>query len=53
MRNGRLLAEAAPDLLTKHFNISSLENVFLKLCLRDGKIEADSGKVINSIKQTY
>ncbi|CAL4139268.1 unnamed protein product, partial [Meganyctiphanes norvegica] len=36
MRAGRLLAEASPEGLIKHFSIPSLEEIFLKLCLQDG-----------------
>ncbi|XP_078262086.1 ABC transporter G family member 20 [Rhinoraja longicauda] len=32
MRNGQILAEAAPDYLMSIYSMSSLENVFLKLC---------------------
>uniref|UniRef100_UPI00398F6660 ABC transporter G family member 20 n=1 Tax=Pristiophorus japonicus TaxID=55135 RepID=UPI00398F6660 len=32
MRNGNLLAEAPPDYLIRFHNVSTLENVFLKLC---------------------
>lgn len=36
MRGGRLLAETSPMSLIEHFNIPSLEDIFLKLCLEDG-----------------
>lgn len=36
MRSGRLLAEDSPDKLLAHYNLSSLEDVFLKLCINQG-----------------
>lgn len=36
MRSGRLLAEDSPDKLLTHYNLSSLEDVFLKLCMNQG-----------------
>jgi hypothetical protein len=35
MRSGRLLAEDSPENLLRHYNLSSLEDVFLKLCMAD------------------
>lgn len=35
MRNGRILAEDSPENLLNTFEESTLENVFLKLCLKD------------------
>ncbi|XP_046464439.1 ABC transporter G family member 20-like [Daphnia pulex] len=35
MRSGRLLAEDSPDNLLREYNLSSLEDVFLKLCMAD------------------
>jgi hypothetical protein len=35
MRSGRLLAEDSPENLLRDFNLSSLEDVFLKLCMTD------------------
>lgn len=35
MRSGRLLAEESPEHLLRIYNLSSLENVFLKLCMKD------------------
>ncbi|XP_057380012.1 ABC transporter G family member 20-like [Daphnia carinata] len=35
MRSGRLLAEDSPDNLLINYNLSSLEDVFLKLCMKD------------------
>lgn len=44
MRDGKLLAEQSPDFLLEYFNQPSLEDVFLKLCIRDH----DTANVINS-----
>ena len=35
MRNGQLLAEEAPNILLERFTLPSLEDVFLKLCVKD------------------
>ncbi|RWS22511.1 abc transporter-like protein, partial [Leptotrombidium deliense] len=35
MRHGRLLAENAPEELLKEYNMETLEEVFLKLCMED------------------
>ena len=35
MRSGRLLTEDSPENLLRDYNISSLEEVFLKLCMND------------------
>ena len=35
MRSGHLLAEESPQLLLSKHNLQSLEDVFLKLCLKD------------------
>ncbi|CAF0942665.1 unnamed protein product [Brachionus calyciflorus] len=35
IRNGKILAENSPEYLLQTYNESSLENVFLKLCIRD------------------
>lgn len=34
MRSGRLLAEESPDILMAYYNLSSLEDVFLRLCMK-------------------
>lgn len=36
MRSGRLLAQESPDNLLRNYGIDSLEEVFLKLCMKDG-----------------
>lgn len=36
MRSGRLLAEESPENLLKIYGFDSLEDVFLKLCMKDG-----------------
>ncbi|XP_072907315.1 ABC transporter G family member 20 isoform X1 [Hemitrygon akajei] len=43
MRNGKLLAEAPPDYLLRFHNMSSLENVFLKLCKTSDQSKTVSG----------
>ena len=35
MRSGRLLAEESPQSLLNSHNLTSLEDVFLKLCMKD------------------
>jgi hypothetical protein len=35
MRSGRLLAEESPQNLLDNHNLTSLEDVFLKLCMKD------------------
>ncbi len=35
MRSGRLLTEESPENLLRDYNLPSLENVFLKLCMKD------------------
>ena len=35
MRSGRLLAEDSPDNLLRNYNLFSLENVFLELCMKN------------------
>lgn len=35
MRSGRLLTEDSPENLLRDYNLPSLENVFLKLCMKD------------------
>uniref|UniRef100_T1J7I8 ABC transporter domain-containing protein n=1 Tax=Strigamia maritima TaxID=126957 RepID=T1J7I8_STRMM len=42
MRNGKILAENPPNFLMNHYNLGSLEEVFLKLCQEDA-VEIDSG----------
>ncbi|KAF2369152.1 ABC transporter-like, partial [Trinorchestia longiramus] len=44
MRRGHLLAEASPDNLMQHFGNPSLEDVFLELCLRDGRLDPTEKK---------
>jgi hypothetical protein len=35
MRSGRLLAEDSPENLLRDYNLTSLENVFLELCMKN------------------
>jgi hypothetical protein len=35
MRSGRLLAENSPENLLRDYNLTSLENVFLELCMKN------------------
>lgn len=50
MRNGRLLEEASPQLLLDYYKFSSLESLFLKLCLDDGNTENKQSQVIYTVK---
>ena len=51
MRYGRLLAEDAPSALIETYKQSSLENVFLSLCLKSGDDdERDSKALCNFIE---
>lgn len=36
MRSGRLLAEESPQNLLRNYQLETLEQVFLKLCMKDG-----------------
>ncbi|XP_068207094.1 ABC transporter G family member 20-like [Palaemon carinicauda] len=46
MRGGRLLAETSPSSLISHFNMPSLEDIFLKLCLQDAsEDDVKQGKI--------
>ena len=42
MRAGRLLAENSPEELMAQYNLETLEEVFLKLCMSDNSIKAAS-----------
>ena len=41
MRQGRLLAENSPEELLAQYNMETLEEVFLKLCMTDSSSRAD------------
>lgn len=41
MRQGRLLAENSPEDLLAQYNMETLEEVFLKLCMTDSSSKAD------------
>ena len=41
MRQGRLLAENSPEALLAQYNMETLEEVFLKLCMSDSSSKAD------------
>lgn len=45
MRSGRLLAEESPDSLLQRHNLTSLEDVFLTLCRRDGNDKDEDTEV--------
>nr|CAH0102200.1 unnamed protein product [Daphnia galeata] len=52
MRSGRLLTEDSPDDLLRDYNLPSLENVFLKLCMNDegkSQIEQRSEPLANAV----
>ncbi|XP_057380008.1 ABC transporter G family member 20-like [Daphnia carinata] len=42
MRSGRLLAEESPENLLKNYRLPTLEDVFLKLCMKDGGNKHDA-----------
>ena len=42
MRNGRILAEDSPASLIESYKQSSLENVFLSLCMQNGDTDKSS-----------
>ena len=44
MRNGRLLAEDSPASLIESYNQSTLEDVFLSLCMNNGDIDNKSSR---------
>lgn len=46
MRNGRILAEGPPDKLLEKFNQTSLEDVFLHLCIKDDKFSGSMVRLI-------
>jgi len=49
MRSGHLLAEESPhNLLTTH-GLTSLEDVFLKLCMKDGVVARPSMKIAATV----
>lgn len=43
MRSGRLLAEESPENLLKDYRLPTLEDVFLKLCMKDVDNKDDAG----------
>ena len=45
MRHGRLLAEDCPTSLLENYGLPTLEDVFLKLCIRDGRLNESSESV--------
>ncbi|XP_046646484.1 ABC transporter G family member 20-like [Daphnia pulicaria] len=45
MRSGRLLAEESPENLLKNYGLPTLEEVFLKLCMRDGSYKVKDAVV--------
>ena len=52
MRSGRLLAEDSPENLLRGYNLSSLEDVFLKLCMTDcGSEESTTATRVQSLHQ--
>ncbi|GFU44445.1 ABC transporter G family member 23 [Trichonephila clavipes] len=52
MRDGRLLAETNPEVLINQYNVLTLEDVFLKLCVKDSEaIEANSLGELNSVEE--
>nr|UOU03363.1 ATP-binding cassette subfamily H-like 1 [Brachionus rubens] len=53
IRNGRILAENSPDYLLTTYNESSLENVFLKLCIKDNITTPSSAQPIGLNNPLY
>ncbi|XP_055933092.1 ABC transporter G family member 20-like [Argiope bruennichi] len=52
MRDGRLLAETNPEVLIDQYNALTLEDVFLKLCVKDSEaIEAASADELNNFDE--
>lgn len=50
MRSGRLLVEESPQNLLRDYGLSSLEDVFLKLCLKDdGNVPAGQSTESNLV----
>jgi hypothetical protein len=50
MRSGRLLVEESPANLLRDYGLSSLEDVFLKLCLKDdGNVPAGQSTESNLV----
>jgi len=45
MRSGRLLAEESPENLLRNYNLPTLEEVFLKLCMKDGSYKVKDALV--------
>nr|QUF59474.1 ATP-binding cassette transporter Abch-like1 [Brachionus angularis] len=50
IRSGRILTENSPDYLLETYNESSLENVFLKLCIKDQDLSISTSKNINGFE---
>lgn len=48
MRNGKILAEGSPDALLQRFQQSSLEGVFLHLCVKDDNTLVGACTVVNN-----
>ncbi|GIY63008.1 ABC transporter G family member 20 [Caerostris darwini] len=52
MRDGHLLAETNPEVLITQYNVLTLEDVFLKLCVKDSEaIEAASMGELTGVKE--
>lgn len=52
MRSGRLLAEDSPQNLLSMHNLNSLEDVFLKLCIKERDLPAANNSVQSSSSDT-
>lgn len=48
MRSGRLLVEESPQSLLNNYRVSSLEDVFLKLCIKDEAKNLFDGKTVDN-----
>ena len=53
MRYGRLLAEDAPSALIETYKQSSLENVFLSLCLKSGDDDERDSKALCNFNEFF
>ena len=48
MRSGRLLAEESPANLLGNYGFSTLEDVFLKLCMKDGNTKVKDAMILSA-----
>ncbi len=53
MRSGRLLAQDSPANLLRNYRLKSLEDVFLKLCMKDGNNKRSDSAATSSNETAY